>query len=72
MFSFNSTQKYRCSLTLPHLRLFTSGKIKPVIYDQSFTLERLSDGLAAIERRESWGKVVVRVKEEGTNERAKL
>lgn len=52
--------------------LFASGKTLPVIYDQVYTLEKLSEGLGAIERRETWGKAVVRVKEEETGEKSKL
>ncbi|GLB37042.1 putative zinc-binding dehydrogenase [Lyophyllum shimeji] len=46
------------------LALFSSGKVKPVTYTQVFPLEKLSDGLAAIERRETWGKAIVRVRDE--------
>jgi NADPH2:quinone reductase len=52
--------------------LFASGKTQPVTYDQIFTLDQLADGLGAIERRETWGKAVVRVKAEKTSEKAKL
>ncbi|KAF9447491.1 alcohol dehydrogenase [Macrolepiota fuliginosa MF-IS2] len=54
------------------LDLFASGKTQPVIYDQSFTLEKLADGLGAIERRETWGKAIVRVREDLTHEKARL
>lgn len=54
------------------LDLFASGRTTPVTYDQIFTLEQLVDGLGAIERRETWGKAVVRVKEERASEKAKL
>ncbi|KAG6917314.1 hypothetical protein DXG01_002972 [Tephrocybe rancida] len=46
------------------LELFASGKAVPVTYNQIFSLETLSDGLAAIERRETWGKAIARVRDE--------
>jgi len=46
------------------LDLLSSGKIQPVTYNQIFSLERLSDGLGALERRETWGKAIVRVRDE--------
>jgi len=65
----------RYKILIQHLtsfRLLASGKITPVTYDQIFTLEQLSDGLGAIERRETWGKVVVQIKDERVSERTKL
>lgn len=44
--------------------LFSSGKIEPVTYSTVYTLENAMEGLAALERRETWGKVVVRVRDE--------
>ena len=53
--------------------LFASGRVKPVIFPEVYPLERVADGLAALERRETWGKAVVRVKVEDKNvEHAKL
>lgn len=46
------------------LALFSSGRAKPVNYTQVYPLERLTDGLAALERRETWGKTIVRVRDE--------
>ncbi|RDB16964.1 Quinone oxidoreductase-like protein 2 [Hypsizygus marmoreus] len=46
------------------LDLFASGRVQPVTYAEVFPLEKLSDGLGAIERRETWGKAIVRVREE--------
>jgi hypothetical protein len=43
-----------------------------VIFSEIYTLERLVDGLAALERRETWGKAIVRVKDEANVETAKL
>ncbi|CAA7257485.1 unnamed protein product [Cyclocybe aegerita] len=54
------------------LAMFSSGTVRPVIYDEIYSLERLVDGLAALEKRQTWGKAVVRVKDEKTGERAKL
>ena len=44
--------------------LFASGKTVPVMYQRIYTLENLSQGLAAIERRETWGKAIVRIRDE--------
>ncbi|KAG6900764.1 hypothetical protein C0993_002188 [Termitomyces sp. T159_Od127] len=46
------------------LDLFASNKITPVMYDRIYTLETVSEGLAAIERRETWGKAIVRIQSE--------
>ncbi|KAG5651873.1 hypothetical protein H0H81_007093 [Sphagnurus paluster] len=48
------------------LELFASGKAKPVTYSQIYSLEKLSEGLAALERRETWGKAIARVRDENT------
>ncbi|MFT3713212.1 MAG: NADPH:quinone oxidoreductase family protein [Archangium sp.] len=44
------------------LRMFASGKIKPVVYEKTFALEQLLDALDALRSREAYGKVVVTVK----------
>lgn len=46
------------------LNLFKSGKAKPVIYERSYTLDNLADGLRDIEKRKTWGKAIIRIKEE--------
>jgi len=43
-----------------------------VTYDKVYTLENLTDGLAALEKRQTWAKAVVRVREEKTYTNAKL
>ncbi|KAF9071750.1 alcohol dehydrogenase [Rhodocollybia butyracea] len=48
------------------LDLFASGKIKPVSYSEVFPLEKLSDGLGALEQRKTYGKVVVNIKKDDT------
>ncbi|KAH9858599.1 alcohol dehydrogenase [Lenzites betulinus] len=45
------------------LELFSSGRAKPIVYPQTFSLERLADGLVALEQRKTWGKVIVHVRE---------
>ena len=50
-------------LTVVFCRLFSSGRIKPVVYPETFPLEKVSDGLVAIERRRTWGKVIAHVRE---------
>jgi len=54
------------------LKLFATGLVKPVVYSEVYPLEKLSDGLDAIAKRETWGKAIVRVRDELTGERAKL
>jgi len=49
--------------------LFASGKLRPVTYDKKYTLDYVADGLMALERRETWGKAVIRVREEETARR---
>lgn len=46
------------------LDLFASGRAKPVTYTETWTLEKLAEGLGALERRETWGKAVVKVRED--------
>ncbi len=47
-------------------RLFASGKLRPVIYDKKSTLDSVADGLMALEMRKTWGKAVIRVREDET------
>lgn len=42
------------------------------MYTEVFPLERLADGLGALEKRKTWGKVIVRIKDENTSAKAKL
>ncbi|KAI6021383.1 hypothetical protein BKA83DRAFT_4464114 [Pisolithus microcarpus] len=46
------------------LGLFSSGRVKPVIYSRIYPLEKAMEGLLALERRETWGKVIVRLRDE--------
>lgn len=48
----------------PILSLFASGKVKPIIYPTVYPLEKAMEGLDAVQRRETWGKAVVRVRDE--------
>lgn len=52
--------------------LFASNRVKPVTFTEVYSLDEVTKGLAALERRETWGKAVVRVKQEGPAERSKL
>lgn len=45
-------------------RMFSSGRVQPVTYTEIYKLESLVDGLEALEKRQTWGKAIVRVKEE--------
>ncbi|GAW08547.1 alcohol dehydrogenase [Lentinula edodes] len=46
------------------LDLFSSGKAKPVLYSEIYPLEKLSQGLAALEHRKTYGKVVVTIRKD--------
>ena len=52
------------SLTVRGYSLFSSGRAKPVNYTNVYSLKELTNGLAALERRETWGKAIVRVRDE--------
>jgi NADPH2:quinone reductase len=54
------------------LRLFASGRIKPILYDKIFSLDEVAVGLDALEKRRTWGKVIVRIKDEKQRIVAKL
>ncbi|KAI0644512.1 alcohol dehydrogenase [Trametes meyenii] len=55
------------------LDLFSSGRAKPVVYQETFPFERLADGLLALEQRKTWGKVIVRIREpESAQTKARL
>ncbi|OJA08663.1 hypothetical protein AZE42_01165 [Rhizopogon vesiculosus] len=54
------------------MELFASGRIKPVVYDKIFSLNEVPIGLDALEKRETWGKVIVRIKDEKQRVAAKL
>ncbi|KAE9411464.1 NAD(P)-binding protein [Gymnopus androsaceus JB14] len=54
------------------LELFASGKVKPVIYSEVFTLENLSQGLAALEHRKTYGKTIVTIRKDDKAVSAKL
>ncbi|KAH9981893.1 NAD-P-binding protein [Russula compacta] len=45
------------------LSLFASGKLKPVQFTGDYTLDTLGTGLDDLERRRTWGKAVVRVRQ---------
>ncbi|KAF8621369.1 hypothetical protein AX15_007834 [Amanita polypyramis BW_CC] len=46
------------------LSLLASGKLQPLLYSKVFALEHIVDGLTAVENRKTWGKAIVRVREE--------
>ncbi|KAI0081200.1 NAD(P)-binding protein [Panus rudis PR-1116 ss-1] len=52
------------------LDLFSSGRAKPVVYTEVFSLDQVADGLSTLEQRKTWGKAIVRIREDGG--RAKL
>lgn len=57
---------------LPHSRLFASGRVSPVTYERVYPLAKVTDGLAALEKRQTWAKAVVRIREEKPLTKAKL
>lgn len=57
--------------TLLH-RLFTTGKLKPVIYHEVFPLDRLVEGLDAIAQRKTYGKAILHIKDEPVSAKPKL
>ncbi|EJD02968.1 alcohol dehydrogenase [Fomitiporia mediterranea MF3/22] len=46
------------------ISLFESGRVKPVVYSEIYDLTNLAAGLRAIEERKTWGKAIVRVRED--------
>ncbi|KAF8906523.1 hypothetical protein CPB84DRAFT_1769991 [Gymnopilus junonius] len=54
------------------LSMFASAQVKPVIFTEIYKLERLVDGLGALEDRKTWGKAIVRVREEKPGRKGKL
>jgi NADPH:quinone reductase-like Zn-dependent oxidoreductase len=52
--------------------LIASGRVKPIIYEEIFPLDKVGQGLDAISARRTWGKPVLRIKEEQHSTVAKL
>lgn len=53
--------------------LVSSGRVTPpVIYEKVYSLETIPDGLRALENRETWGKAIVRIRDEMPVTKAKL
>ena len=50
-------------------RLLESGRIQPVVYDEKFTLEQVGEALGALEKRKTWGKAVLTIREEDAQAR---
>ncbi|KAF9650899.1 alcohol dehydrogenase [Thelephora ganbajun] len=46
------------------ISMLQSGKVTPVIFPEVYPLERLADGLVALENRKTWGKAIVRIRDE--------
>jgi len=42
--------------------LFASGRVKPVHYKEVWGFNQLVEALDALEKRQTWGKAIVRVK----------
>lgn len=71
-YCLNRPLKYPSVTLLFFLSLLASSRVKPVIYPTVFPLEKVSEGLMAIEQRKTWGKVVVRVRDGDRSQKAKL
>ncbi|KAH7909327.1 hypothetical protein BJ138DRAFT_1155526 [Hygrophoropsis aurantiaca] len=54
------------------LSLLASGRVKPVIYSKIYSLEEVVGGLHALQKRETWGKAIVRIKDDDHKALAKL
>jgi NADPH2:quinone reductase len=54
------------------LALLASGRVRPVVYERVYTLETLVQGLDDLEKRRTWGKAIVRVRDAEDREKAKL
>ncbi|KAK7053299.1 hypothetical protein VNI00_003925 [Paramarasmius palmivorus] len=54
------------------LELFKSKRVKPIVYSEIYPLEKISEALAALEHRKTWGKAVVRVREDDSRAKSKL
>lgn len=62
LISSTGTISYSLSVSF-RSRLFSSGRAKPVVYPETFSLDKVADGLVAIEQRKTWGKVIAHVRE---------
>lgn len=51
-------------------KMFEEGSVKPVVFEKVYRLESIAEGLKAIQRRETWGKLVASLEDE--SEKAKL
>ncbi|KAG8767924.1 hypothetical protein FRC15_005380 [Serendipita sp. 397] len=49
--------------------LLESSRLQPVVYNERFTLEQISEALGALEKRKTWGKAVLTVREEDAQAR---
>uniref|UniRef100_A0A0W0FGU0 Putative alcohol dehydrogenase n=1 Tax=Moniliophthora roreri TaxID=221103 RepID=A0A0W0FGU0_MONRR len=54
------------------LQLFKSKRVKPIVYSKVYSFDRLHDALSALENRETWGKAIVRMREDDSGTRPKL
>jgi len=52
--------------------ILSSEKVLPVVFPEVLPLEQLTDALAALENRKTWGKAVVRIRNEDEKHKAKL
>jgi len=51
------------------LALLESGRLQPVLYNQEYSLEQVADALGALEKRKTWGKAVLTIRQEDAQAR---
>lgn len=44
--------------------MLASGRAKPVVYTDVYPLERYAEGLRDLENRKTWGKTIIRVRDD--------
>lgn len=43
--------------------MLASKRVTPVVYSQTYTLDTVAQGLDDLEKRKTWGKAIVRVRD---------
>ena len=43
-------------------RMISENRLNPVVYEQTYTLDTLVQGLDDLEKRRTWGKAIARVR----------
>ena len=53
-------------------RIIESGRAEPVLYHEKYTLDNIAQGLEAIQKRMTYGKAIIRIREPDGKVMAKL